>query len=78
MIVWFDPAQKLPEDGQECLLMPPGHDGLLTSPVFGPIPWNAREQLWIDVFRDPAAGALIRPDQVGCWTDWEAIAPDRQ
>jgi hypothetical protein len=75
MTEWFDPAVELPKDGQECLIMPHHHGGLLTTPVFGPIAWRAQDGMWLDIFRDPEAGTLVRVDDVGCWTDWAAIAP---
>jgi hypothetical protein len=79
MTEWFDPAHKLPEDGQECLLMPHAHDGLVTIGVFGPIIWKAGTDdspgLWVDLFREAQAGAIVAPKDVGCWTLWEPIAP---
>lgn len=74
-IQWFDPAKQLPEDGEECLLMPHDHGGLTTIVVFGPILWNANQQAWLDLFRDPEAGTVISANDVGCWTLWEPIAP---
>jgi hypothetical protein len=75
MIEWFDPAKKLPDDGQQCLIMGHAQSGLLTEAVFGPIAWNAKEQMWLDIFRDPEHGTLVKSDQVGCWTAWEPIKP---
>jgi len=74
-MTWFNPKEKLPEDEQECLLMPVDHGGMSTIPVFGPIAWSAKEGNWIDIFRDPEAGTVVRPTQVGLWRDWESIAP---
>jgi hypothetical protein len=71
---WFDPSIKLPEDGQECLLMPRDHGGLVTIPVYGPIAWKATGA-WFDVFRDPEGGVIVHPDDVGCWRLWDPIAP---
>lgn len=77
MIEWFDPKVKLPEDKQECLLMPHGPNGLLTVGVFGPIPWAANFNAWIDLFRESEAGAMLTPDLVGCWTLWDQIKPPK-
>lgn len=75
MTEWFDPKDKLPEDKQECLLMPIDHGGLTTVGVYGPIAWWGKEQCWMDMFRDPEAGSLVKPDVVGKWCDWNSIAP---
>jgi hypothetical protein len=72
---WFDPKDKLPEDGQECLLMPIGHGGMTTIAVYGPINWHDKDKIWMDIFRDHEAGSLVRPEQVGKWCDWSSIAP---
>lgn len=74
-IEWFNPKDKLPEDTQECLLMPPDHGGLVTIAVYGPISWREKDQVWMDIFRDPAAGSIVKVEQVGLWTAWEPIAP---
>lgn len=74
-IEWFDPSQKLPNDGEQCLLMPRDHGGLTTIAVYGPIAWREVDKMWVDLFRDPEAGSCVKPDQVGCWTLWEPIAP---
>ena len=78
MTEWFDPKDKLPEDEQECLLMPPEHGGMVTTPVFGPISWNAKENMWLDIFRNPEAGTVVQVEQVGLWCDWQSIAPKEQ
>lgn len=75
MAEWFDPKVKLPENNQECLLMPQDHVGLTTIGVFGPITWDEQSKAWIDIFRDAEAGAIIQLDKVGLWCDWESIAP---
>lgn len=75
MTEWFDPKEKLPENGQECLLMPVDHGGLTTVGVYGPIIWHAKDGFWVDIFRDPEAGSLVKPEQVGKWCDWASIAP---
>jgi hypothetical protein len=74
-MTWFNPKEKLPEDGQECLLMPINRGGMTTVPVYGPIAWRAKDQVWMDIFRDPEAGSMVTPEQVGQWRDWESIAP---
>lgn len=74
-IEWFDPAQKLPNDGEECLLMPRDHGGMTTVGVYGPIPWSEKNKMWVDLFRTPKAGECIGPIAVGCWTLWEPIQP---
>lgn len=74
-VEWFDPSEKLPNDGEECLLMPRDHGGALTLGVYGPIMWREKEKMWVDLFRTSEAGELVKPDQVGCWTLWEPIAP---
>jgi hypothetical protein len=75
MIEWHDPSVKLPEDGEECLLMPRDHGGLVTLHVFGPMPWHEQTGTWLDIFASPEAGEMVRPDQVGCWTLWAPIEP---
>jgi hypothetical protein len=75
MIEWFDPAQKLPDADVECLLMPRDHGGMTTIGVYGPIHWSEKNKCWLDLFRDPEAGSMITPKDVGCWTPWEPIAP---
>ena len=75
---WFKPEDKLPEDGQECLLMPHDHGGMCTIGVFGPIRWNEKNKCWLDIFRDPEAGTMLNPAQVGLWSDWESIAPKEE
>ncbi len=77
-VKWFDPSKKLPEDTQECLLMPKDHGGFTTVGVFGPIMWNAKAKVWLDLFRDPEAGTIVKPEQVGKWCDWESIAPENE
>jgi hypothetical protein len=72
---WFDPKEKLPSDEQECLLMPVDHGGLTTVAVYGPICWRAKDNVWMDIFRDPEAGSIITPERVGKWCDWASIAP---
>jgi len=74
-IDWYDPAKQLPEENEECLLMPHENGGLLTVAVFGPIRWHAQSQCWLDLFRDPEAGAMIAPHDVGCWCAWDAVKP---
>lgn len=77
-VVWYKPADKLPDDGQECLLIPVDDgDSILTLPVFGPITWSEKGEWWIDIFRDPEAGTVIPKDRVGLWTDWAAIKPSQ-
>jgi len=78
MTAWFNPKDKLPEDGQRCLLMPPDHGRMITTPVFGPIMWSAKNKMWLDIFRDPETGTLVRIEQVGLWCDWESIAPKKE
>jgi hypothetical protein len=75
---WFSPKDKLPNDKQMCLLMPVDPGGLITVGVFGPIAWNEKNQFWIDIFRDPEAGAVVNLDQVGLWCDWDFIAPKEE
>lgn len=75
MSAWFDPKEKLPEDGQECLLMPIDRGGMQTVAVYGPISWRAKDSIWMDIFRDPEAGSVVKPEVVGKWCDWESIAP---
>jgi hypothetical protein len=77
-INWYDPQKQLPHDGEECLIMPHSRGGLITAGVFGPIRWKANMNgtgLWLDIFRDPEAGTMISPMDVGCWTLWDPIAP---
>lgn len=75
MVEWFDPKDKLPVDQQECLLMPMDRGGMTTIGVYGPIMWNAKEGFWMDLFRDPEAGSMVKPEVVGRWCDWLSIAP---
>lgn len=77
-IEWFDPEKKLPEDGQECLIMPHDHSGLTTIGVFGPIRFDVKTKSWIDIFRTPEAGTIIYAKDVGCWTLWEPIQPPEE
>lgn len=77
MIEWHDPKVKLPEDGQECLLMPHAQ-GLISDHVYGPIPWHATNGAWLDLFATPAAGEIIYPSQVAIWTLWGPIAPPEE
>lgn len=74
-IQWFDPESQLPEDGQECLIMPHDRGGLVTIGVFGPIRFDGKSKCWLDIFRTPEAGTIIAVADVGCWTLWEPIAP---
>ncbi len=74
MTEWFDPKDKLPDDKQECLLMPPERE-MVTTPIFGPIMWRAKDGVWLDIFRDPEAGTVVKVEQVGLWCDWQSIAP---
>jgi hypothetical protein len=74
MIEWFDPALKVPDDGQECLIMQ-HRGGMATEAVFGPIAWNASMSAWFDLFRTSEAGTIIAAKDVGAWTAWEPIAP---
>ena len=75
MNVWHDPKVKLPEDNQECLLMPVDRGGMCTLPVFGPIMWSVKNQVWLDIFATPEAGTIATVEQVGKWCDWASIAP---
>ena len=75
MTEWFDPAKTLPEDGQECILMPHDKKGLLTVGVFGPIRYDAKLKAWVDLFSSPEAGTMVSAGDVGCWTLWEPISP---
>lgn len=72
-IVWFDPKERLPEEGQECLLVPHDHGGLRTVPVYGPIAWKA--PVWLDLWRESEGGSMVSPAVVGLWTPWEPIEP---
>ncbi len=74
-IEWHDPKNRLPEDGDVCLLMAPAR-GLLTASVYGPIHWHGQSGLWLDIFRTPEAGEAVHPDHVALWTLWDPIAPD--
>ena len=74
MVEWHDPKVKLPEDDEECLLLPHAR-GLLTQAVYGPISWHAPSGAWLDLFRTPEAGEMIHPDNVALWTPWAPIAP---
>ena len=74
-IEWLKPSNKLPQNEQECLLMPDYGDSFLTTPVFGPIMWSSKNNVWLDLFRDPEAGTLVKPEEVGLWTLWEPIKP---
>ena len=73
-IEWHDPKNRLPEDGDVCLLMAPARS-LLTASVYGPIHWHAQSGLWLDIFRTPEAGEAVHPDHVALWTLWDPIAP---
>lgn len=75
MTEWFDPKKKLPVDEQECLLLPVDRGGMITLHVYGPIYWNAKDNVWLDIFREHEAGTIVRPEQVGKWCDWKSIAP---
>ena len=74
-IEWFDPEDKLPEGDAECLVMPHDDGQIITTGVFGPIAWHETSGAWLDLFRDPEAGTIIYPKDVGCWTLWDAIKP---
>lgn len=74
-VTWHKPQDRLPEDGEECLLMPPDHGGMTTVPVFGPIPWHAQSGMWLDLFATPEAGTCIKTEQVALWTLWAPIQP---
>ena len=76
MIEWHDPSKSLPDDGVECLLLLRDKNGLSTVGVFfGPIRWSAKEGAWLDNFRDPDAGTILRPEHVGYWTLWDRWNP---
>jgi hypothetical protein len=72
---WFDPAEKLPEDGQECLLMPHDDGGLVTVGVHGPITYRADLKAWCDLFSSRESGTIVAAADVGCWTDWGPLEP---
>ncbi len=72
---FFTPNEKLPEDGQECLLMPHDPGGLTTVGVYGPIAWSAKQDRWFDLFRDPEGGSVVSKENVGRWTLWDPIKP---
>jgi len=74
MTEWFNPKDKLPENGQVCLLMPPDR-GMVTTPVFGPIMWSQSNNCWLDIFASPEVGTMVTPEMVGVWCDWKSIAP---
>lgn len=74
MIEWFDPKDKLPEDGQECLLLSKS-EGLISVAVCGPIEYSAAHGFWIDLFASPEAGEVITKNLVAKWTLWELIKP---
>lgn len=74
-VTWFDPEKTLPEDQQECLLMPHDHGGLVTIHVYGPIRYDAKLNAWFDLFSSSQAGEIVSAKDVGCWTPWEPIAP---
>lgn len=74
MTRWFDPKEKLPDDGQVCLLIPIDFKGLITLAVFGPIAWKAKEQMWIDLFGNREQVA-VKPEQVGFWALWDETKP---
>jgi hypothetical protein len=78
MNTWYNPKDKLPEDNQECLLMPLDHGGMTTIAVYGPIAWRAKDSIWMDLFRDPESGSIVKPEQVGKWCDWASIAPKEE
>lgn len=75
MIEWHDPNAKLPEDGDECLLLPQDDGSIITNRVFGPIAWHANSGAWLDLFATPEAGEIVSPKLVGLWTLWEPIMP---
>jgi hypothetical protein len=75
MIEWFNPKIKLPNDGQECLLIPLFTGQICTIPVYGPIMWSSKNNLWIDILRNPNTGECISPDQIDLWTDWVILSP---
>ena len=77
MTRWFDPKEKLPDDGQECLLIPIDFKGLITLAVLGPIAWKAKEQMWIDLFGSRELVA-VKPEQVGLWALWGEIKPQEK
>lgn len=74
-VEWHDPKNKLPEDGEECLLMPIDNGSIITLQVYGPIAWHANSGTWMDLFATPEAGEVVKPEVVGRWTLWEPIAP---
>jgi hypothetical protein len=73
-IEWHNPKNRLPEDGDVCLLMAPAR-GPLTASVYGPIHWHAQSGLWLDIFRTAEAGEAVHPDRVALWTLWDPIEP---
>jgi hypothetical protein len=73
-IEWHDPRERLPEDGDACLLMAPPR-GPLTASVYGPMHWHAQSGLWLDIFRTPDAGDAVHSDRVALWTLRDPIAP---
>jgi hypothetical protein len=68
---------KLPDEGEECLLMPHVPPGsLITQAVYGPIVFS--NGAWVDLFRTPEAGEMIHRSQVALWTPRGPIAPADQ
>jgi hypothetical protein len=49
--------------------------GMITCPVVGPIMWNAKSGMWLDIFASPEAGSAVDPAKVGLWTAWDPIKP---
>lgn len=71
-IDWFKPSEKLPEDGQECLLIPPYVGTPYSGVIRAPLTWSQELQAWIDGNQPPYKATV---DQVGLWTDWGILKP---
>lgn len=74
-IEWHDPAEKLPVDGQDCLVMPHDNGGLVTVGVHGPISYRADLNAWCDLFSSAESGTILEASKVGCWTLWGPLEP---
>lgn len=69
LLDWKKVSDKLPEDGDKCLLY--GESGLMQ----GPIQWSGKNKMWMDLFGPLAsaeAGMCIKPDTKGL-THWAVV-----
>lgn len=73
MVDWHKPEDRLPDDGQVCMILSKHSNAAIAAIVFKST--GGWEGVWVDLFAMPEAGAMYAPDVVWAWCDWDEIKP---